>query len=51
MGHARSYIFIDILRRVLADFFGYVMKITEINEKIIKRGCTEDSPREIPGKL
>jgi cysteinyl-tRNA synthetase len=42
MGHARSYISFDILRRVLADFFGYdiyyVMNITEIDDKIIKRG-------------
>ncbi|XP_045492463.1 cysteine--tRNA ligase, cytoplasmic [Colias croceus] len=42
MGHARSYISFDILRRVLADYFGYdiffVMNITDIDDKIIKRG-------------
>ncbi|XP_044262435.1 cysteine--tRNA ligase, cytoplasmic [Tribolium madens] len=41
MGHARSYITFDILRRVLADYFGYdiffVMNITDIDDKIIKR--------------
>lgn len=41
MGHARSYISFDILRRVLVDYFGYnvlyVMNITDIDDKIIKR--------------
>ncbi|XP_073963672.1 cysteine--tRNA ligase, cytoplasmic [Choristoneura fumiferana] len=41
MGHARSYISFDILRRVMADYFGldilYVMNITDIDDKIIKR--------------
>ncbi|TDG42876.1 hypothetical protein AWZ03_010696 [Drosophila navojoa] len=41
MGHARSYISFDILRRILADYFGYnihyVMNITDIDDKIIKR--------------
>lgn len=41
MGHARSYISFDILRRVLTDYFGYnvfyVMNITDIDDKIIKR--------------
>ncbi|CAH1954639.1 unnamed protein product [Acanthoscelides obtectus] len=41
MGHARSYITFDILRRVLTDYFGYnifyVMNITDIDDKIIKR--------------
>lgn len=41
MGHARSYISFDILRRVLADYFGYqlhfVMNITDIDDKIIRR--------------
>lgn len=42
MGHARSYISFDILRRVLSDYFHYdiylVMNITDIDDKIIKRG-------------
>ncbi|OAD62351.1 Cysteine--tRNA ligase, cytoplasmic [Eufriesea mexicana] len=41
MGHARSYISFDILRRVLSDYFGYnilyVMNITDIDDKIIIR--------------
>lgn len=41
MGHARSYMSFDILRRVLKDYFGYdityVMNITDIDDKIIKR--------------
>uniref|UniRef100_A0ABI7W699 Cysteine--tRNA ligase, cytoplasmic n=1 Tax=Felis catus TaxID=9685 RepID=A0ABI7W699_FELCA len=41
MGHARSYISFDILRRVLRDYFGfdvfYCMNITDIDDKIIKR--------------
>ena len=41
MGHARTYLTFDILRRVLADYFGYqifyVMNITDIDDKIIKR--------------
>uniref|UniRef100_A0A5S6QYX7 Cysteine--tRNA ligase, cytoplasmic n=1 Tax=Trichuris muris TaxID=70415 RepID=A0A5S6QYX7_TRIMR len=41
MGHARSYISFDILRRVLKDYFGYdilyIMNVTDIDDKIIKR--------------
>ncbi|KAL5007800.1 hypothetical protein ScPMuIL_016606, partial [Solemya velum] len=41
MGHARSYISMDILRRVLNDYFNYdvffCMNITDIDDKIIKR--------------
>lgn len=41
MGHARSYISFDILRRVLSNYFGYnifyVMNVTDIDDKIIKR--------------
>ncbi|KAL4622703.1 cysteine-tRNA ligase, cytoplasmic isoform X1 [Arapaima gigas] len=41
MGHARSYISFDILRRVLTDYFKYdvlyCMNITDIDDKIIKR--------------
>lgn len=41
MGHARSYISFDILRRVLSKYFSYdvfyVMNITDIDDKIIKR--------------
>ncbi|GFR89322.1 cysteine--tRNA ligase, cytoplasmic-like [Elysia marginata] len=41
MGHARSYISFDILRRVLSDYFNYdifyCMNITDIDDKIIMR--------------
>jgi len=41
MGHARSYVSFDVLRRVLKDHFKYhikyVMNITDIDDKIIKR--------------
>lgn len=41
MGHARSYLSLDILRRVLSQYFNYdvlyVMNITDIDDKIIKR--------------
>ncbi|XP_046978679.1 cysteine--tRNA ligase, cytoplasmic [Vanessa cardui] len=41
MGHARSYISFDILRRVMSNYFGYdilyVMNITDIDDKIIRR--------------
>ena len=39
MGHARTYLTIDILRRILEDYFGYevfsVMNVTDIDDKII----------------
>lgn len=38
MGHARSYISFDILRRVMTDYFGYnilyCMNITDIDDKV-----------------
>uniref|UniRef100_A0A3Q1G6D0 Cysteine--tRNA ligase, cytoplasmic n=1 Tax=Acanthochromis polyacanthus TaxID=80966 RepID=A0A3Q1G6D0_9TELE len=41
MGHARSYISFDILRRTLRDYFKYdvfyCINITDIDDKIIKR--------------
>lgn len=41
MGHARSYITFDILRRVLSGYFNYdvvyVMNVTDIDDKIIRR--------------
>ncbi|XP_064401843.1 cysteine--tRNA ligase, cytoplasmic-like [Halichondria panicea] len=42
MGHARSYITFDILRRVISNYFNYdvfyVMNITDVDDKIIRRG-------------
>lgn len=41
MGHARSYICIDILRRIVTDYFNYnvtfVQGLTDIDDKIILR--------------
>lgn len=41
MGHARAYLSFDIFRRVLSSYFNYdllyVMNITDIDDKIIKR--------------
>ncbi|KPI36907.1 Cysteine--tRNA ligase [Cyphellophora attinorum] len=42
LGHARNYVTIDIIRRILQDYFGYkvhfVMNITDVDDKIILRG-------------
>ncbi|CAH1394990.1 unnamed protein product [Nezara viridula] len=62
MGHARSYISFDIMRRVLSDYFGYdvlyVMNITDIDDKIIKKARKEylfkkyiDEKKEVAGVL
>ncbi|KAJ6219265.1 hypothetical protein RDWZM_005077 [Blomia tropicalis] len=41
MGHARSYITFDIIRRILRDYFHYdvffVQNVTDIDDKIIRR--------------
>lgn len=41
MGHARTYVSFDILRRIMEGFFGYdvvlCMNITDIEDKIIMR--------------
>jgi cysteinyl-tRNA synthetase len=40
MGHARTYVTFDIIRRILSEHFGYnvmqVMNITDIDDKIIR---------------
>ncbi|KAF1962571.1 hypothetical protein CC80DRAFT_487996 [Byssothecium circinans] len=42
LGHARNYVSIDILRRILAGYFGFQLKfvqnITDVDDKIILRG-------------
>lgn len=42
LGHARNYVSIDILRRILRDYFEYkihfVQNITDVDDKIILRG-------------
>lgn len=41
MGHARTYISIDMIRKIMSNYLGYdvfhVMNITDIDDKIIKR--------------
>lgn len=41
MGHARTYLTFDIIRRILEDYFDYhvfyVMNVTDVDDKIIKR--------------
>jgi cysteinyl-tRNA synthetase len=41
LGHARTYVSLDVIRRVLTDYFGYdmtcAMGITDIDDKIIAR--------------
>lgn len=41
LGHARTYLSLDILQRIMTDYFHYdvvsVMNITDIDDKIIKR--------------
>ncbi|KAF1997011.1 hypothetical protein P154DRAFT_525181 [Amniculicola lignicola CBS 123094] len=42
LGHARNYVTIDILRRILAGYFNYNLKfvqnVTDVDDKIILRG-------------
>ncbi|KAM6980010.1 cysteine--tRNA ligase, cytoplasmic [Aplochiton taeniatus] len=57
MGHARSYISFDILRRILKNYFHYdvlyCMNITDIDDKIIKRArqnyLLDQYKKKIPG--
>lgn len=46
MGHARTYVSFDIIRRLLTEYFGYnvkmVMNITDIDDKIIRK-CQEEN--------
>ena len=41
MGHARTYVCLDVLRRIMKDVFGYNLilcqNITDIDDKIIIR--------------
>jgi len=48
MGHARTYVSFDIMRRIMTDFFGYnvkmVMNITDVDDKIINKSKAEKIP-------
>ena len=45
MGHARTYVSFDILKRIMTDYFGFnvklVMNITDIDDKIIRKSLEE----------
>ena len=47
LGHARTYIGFDIIKRILESYFGYnielVMNITDIDDKIIKKIIDQNS--------
>lgn len=52
LGHARNYVALDIIQRILTDYFNYniihVMGITDVDDKIIKRSQdTKSSPRDL----
>jgi cysteinyl-tRNA synthetase len=46
LGHAKTYVCFDILRRIMTDYFGYnvklCMNITDIDDKIIMRAKEQD---------
>jgi len=45
MGHARTYVCFDIIRRIMTDYFGMniklVMNITDIDDKIIRKAIEQ----------
>ena len=45
MGHARTYVSFDIIRRIMTDYFGYnikyVMNVTDIDDKIIRKAMND----------
>lgn len=52
LGHARNYVCLDIIQRILTDYFGFhiihVMGMTDVDDKIIKRATERGiSPREL----
>mmetsp|Transcript_27177 Transcript_27177/g.48787 ORF Transcript_27177/g.48787 Transcript_27177/m.48787 type:complete len:620 (+) Transcript_27177:30-1889(+) len=48
LGHARTYVSFDVLRRLMEDYFGYsvnlCMNITDIDDKIIKESKAANQP-------
>jgi cysteinyl-tRNA synthetase len=48
MGHARTYMSFDIIRRIMSEFFGYnikmVMNITDLDDKIIIKANETNKP-------
>jgi cysteinyl-tRNA synthetase len=55
MGHARTYVSLDVIRRILKDYFGYnvllCQNVTDIDDKIIIRSGERGMPfRELASK-
>ena len=55
MGHARTYVSFDIMRRIMEDYFGYnikyVMNVTDIDDKIMRKAAQDNIDfREISRK-
>ena len=55
MGHARTYVSLDIISRIMRDFLGYNMlvcqNVTDIDDKIIIRSAERKLPfRELASK-
>lgn len=48
MGHARTYVSLDITKRIMSDFFGYnillAQNVTDIDDKIIIRSAERNIP-------
>lgn len=46
IGHARTYICSDIMRRLMRDYFGYdvrlCMNITDVDDKIIRKSIEQE---------
>ena len=55
MGHARTYVALDVIRRIMQDFFGYnvilCQNITDVDDKIIIRSFERSVPfRELASR-
>lgn len=48
MGHARTYVALDVVRRIMSDYFGYnivlAQNVTDIDDKIIIRSAERNIP-------
>jgi cysteinyl-tRNA synthetase len=46
LGHARTYVSFDIIKRIMTDYFGYnvklVMNITDLEDKIIRKSIEQE---------
>ena len=48
LGHARTYVSFDIVKRIMTDYFGYnvklCMNVTDIDDKIIRKSLEQNKP-------